>query len=314
MPTISPTSSFINSWIVQELQDTLRSSSCFDIAMPNTNGMQKTGYGTYQLKDMSSHFKREGMKGKTQRIPRMGKLTANTLIHETEPTYQDWSHTYRSISIDPTICAAVKLNDFNDDFHNLPDNDKAAISREISRAIAERIHREAFVLATGATQATKTSDGSNIGGSGTKPTLSLIEQLNSRVFADKHSATEPRFLIMSQEQAQKLALYSGLSLSNYNPYMAMGDKGVKQYETGLIQGNIAGCKILTSDLVMTGSAATTTYNMMIVGQQKIGYAIGKAIPKEESKLDNTTRIQYSLQYGLFILDERAVYKFEMDKY
>jgi len=310
MPTITPNQEFVSGYLKELMQDELRAMSCLGLSIPGITAPDVTPLGMYKLKDCSSMFTMEGRKSRTQKIPRVNGLVANTYIQETEPTFQTLTRSYRNISIDPTIGTFVKFNQLDTGYYNIPIDQDSDVMPRIARAIAEKIHREAFLLVSDATQATL--NGSNIGGATTVPSLTIYSQLNKMSFVDKHKNKDKRYLVLTQSQAQDMALNGGIA--DYQPQNSLGDRGIKQYETGLLMQPVVGIQTITSDLLPDGSTTDSTHNLFIVGEGKIGYAISNTIIKNWEDNDRSQKkIKAIVQYGLFILDERHVYRTELAK-
>lgn len=316
MASISPTAEYINSYLKELTQDELRESSGFDLSIPGVAPIKKTQLASYRIKDCSEMFKRDRLKSKTQQIPRATGFTANTRVPGTQIPFQNVTRTYRNITIDTPIEVATKISDFDQQFFNLPINEQQDILARMNRAISNKIHTSLFALVSAATQATYA--GGNIGSATTLPTLDVYHKLRANAEADKHPTGEPMYNFLYTSQATYLAAAHGFDAAPSafeKPYNGLGDRGVNEFETGNIIKPIMGIKTCSSQLVSDGSVATSTYNLFIVGENKLGAAFGH-VSGFKVWNDNDyseQRMKFELEYGVFILDERAVYKYELEK-
>ena len=313
---MTPTAEYISSFLKELMQDELRESSCFGLNIPGVNPIKSTGLSTYRIKDCSEMFKRDRLKGKTQQVPRATGFVANTRVPGTQLPFQNISRTYTNITIDTPIEVATKISNFDEQFFNLPINEQQDIVARMSRAISNKIHTSLFALVSSATQATYA--GSNIGSATTLPTLDVYHKLRANAEADKHPTGEPMYNILYTSQATYLAAahgFDGAPSAFEKPYNGLGERGVSEYESGNIIRPIMGIKTCSSQLVSAGSGATSTYNMFIVGENKLGAAFGHVSGFKIWDEPNTSemRMKFELEYGVFVLDARGVYKYELEK-
>lgn len=304
----------ISSFLKNLRLNELRLSSCLDVSVPGLEGIKKTPGGSYPFKNVSSEFKMDRTRGKSQQIPTINGLTANTRITTgVDSAFQNITRSYRTITINTPIEVAVKFSNFDGDFWNLPINEQADVKARIARAINENIHTNAFALVSSATA-------SSIGGATTLPTLDFIRKLkdNAENATNKNPVDDPGYLFLNTSQTNYMAAVHGFDAapSAYSaPWEKMGDRGLQEYETGLIMKPILGTTICTSNLLSDGSGSTSTYNLYIKGKEKLGVAFGyvSGFDMWDDKNTSEQKIRFECEYGLFILDTRCVYKSELIK-
>lgn len=305
---------FISSYLKNLRLNELRLSSCLDLSVPGLEGIKKTPGGSYPFKNVSSDFKQDRTRGKTQQIPTVNGLTANTRITSgVDSAYQNITRSYRNITINTPIECAVKFSNFDGDFWNLPINEQADVKARIARAINENIHTNAFALQSSATA-------SSVGSATALPTLDIIRKVkdNAENATNKNPVEDPGYLFLNTSQTNYMAAVHGFDAtpSAYSkPYNDLGERGMQEYETGLIMKPILNTTICTSNLIADGSVSTSTYNLYIKGREKLGVAFGyvSGFDMWEDKNTSEQRIRFELEYGLFILDTRCVYRLELIK-
>lgn len=316
MPVTTTAAAEAISSYLQSLQlNELRYQGAVDIAVPGLSNIPTTPHGSYPFKNVSSEFKMERTKGKTQQIPTVNGLTANTRITSgADSAYQPITRSYRNITINTPIEVAVKFSKFDKDFWQLPINEQADIKARIDRAINENIQTNAFALQASATA-------SSVGGATTYPTLDLIRKVKDVAeFTYKNPVEEMGYLFLNSPQANYMAAVHGFDAATSTqtvraPYNDLGQRGVDEYESGLIMKPILNTKILVSNLLSDGSGATSTYNLYVKGKDKLGVAFGYVSGFEmwDERNFSETRIRFELEYGLFILDTRCVFRCEIIK-
>lgn len=290
-----------------------RYQGSMDIPVDGLSPMKKTPVGSYAFKNISNEFKQDRTRGKTQQIPTYGKLTANTRITSgVDSAYQPWTRSYRNITINTPIEVAVKFTKFDKDFWNLPVSEQANVKGEIDRAINENIQANAHALQSAATA-------SSVGGATTLPTVDFIRKVKDVAeYTYKNPVEAPGYLFLNSPQANYMATVHGFEAtpSTYGkPFNDLGERGVQEYESGMIMKPIANTKILISNLVSDGSVGTSTYNLYVKGEGKLGVAFGYVSGFEmwDDRNTSETRMRFELEYGLFILDTRAVFRTELIK-
>lgn len=303
----------ISSYLKSLQLNELRHEGAVDIDVPGLNTIPKTPHGSYPFKNVSDQFKMDGRKGKTQQIPTVNGLTANTRITSgVDSAYQPITRSYRNITINTPIEVAVKFSKFDKDFWQLPINEQAGLKARIDRAINENIQTNAFALQSSATA-------SAIGGATTLPTLDFIRKVKDVAeLTYKNPVNDPGYLFLNSPQANYMAAVHGFDAapSAYGkPHNDLGQRGVDEYESGLVMKPVLGTKILVSNLVADGSVSTSTYNLYIKGKEKLGVAFGYVSGFEmwDEKNTSETRVRFELEYGLFILDTRCVFRTELIK-
>lgn len=315
MVTISPSAEYITSFLQELMQDELRASSCFDLSIPGLPPIKKTRLSTYRIVDYSEKFRKEGRRGKTQQIPRASGLSAHQVVPGAQITTSNITRTYRNITIDTPVGIAVETNEFDDYFWNLPIREKQDLMARIGRGCIDYVHRDVFNLVTSATQATFA--GSPLGGPTVVVSPDFLRKLKSNITTDNHPTNEPLYAILHTDQTDWLAISDLAGTNPGAPYNTKGDRGLQEYETGDIVRPISGIRICSSGMVVNGSVETSTWNFFIVGEGKIGAAFGHVsgfrIDKDERRVGSPSTIKYEFEFNSFLIDERAVYKFEAKK-
>lgn len=310
------TAEAITGWITELLQDELRASSCFEANLPGIPSIKKTRLSTYKLKDMSSMFVRNGMKSKTQKMPRRTGIEVAPLVPGASVNTSTRTITEINVSLDTIAGGAVEVNGFDKNFFNLPTGEQADIMSTIARGAIEYLHKDIFNLATSATQATYA--GSNLGGASTIMSPDLYRKLKENITTDKHSTSEPLYNICYPSQADWLAFSDLGGTANRSPYNDLGERGMKEYSSGDVLDEIGRIKTCTSGLVIDGSVSTSTYNMFIVGENKIGCAFnvpagGFEFYNDKTRVGSPMIVKYEFEFNTFLLDSRCVYKYEAKK-
>lgn len=316
MPIVEPLANeSVSSYIKAFTLDEIRAATCWNVSIPNVSPIRTTDRTTYQVKDCSSFFKSDGRKSKTQWIPTVDGLVAQDFVRGSVMSYQDITRSRIEISVNQYIQCGVMLFSYDKDWmgnhgkwHEMSD-----MVQRISRAMAERIHMDIGKLALIATPATY--GGSAIGGATIAPSHSLFSNLKSMARYNDLLSTG------SWGQSTKAFIsgsqYSQLTSNMPAPYNELGERGMKEYETGDVVAPIAGVNIGYSNLMPQGSTVSSTYNMFMVGEEALGIGFGFSEwihPAAENDAQRGEKHHLLIEYGTFLLDPRRVFKFELQNF
>lgn len=319
MAIISPTSEYVSIFLKDYLTNENRATSPFLATIPGLEPIRKSLIGGYSLKDISDSFTSEGQKGgnksKTQKLPRQTALTATDRIPGTDRNYQDINISSRNIEINTKKETATKTSNFEKKFFNLPITDQGNLVKAFARALNETFHSSIHTLLSTATQATYA--GSNIGSSTTVPSLDLYSKLYKMAAVANLDMNVKKYALLNHQQANHLATVHGFdaSPSAYSkPYQDLGERGMQEYETGRILRPISDIHTMSSGLLIDASG-TSTVNAFINGDYQIGFALGEVsgFDRFEDKETSEEKFYFEFEYGLFFIDERNVFKFELLK-